>query len=85
MALYDFVSPGSFSVDLRSGIKAQARSGRDTLPCTRKLRYTRASFSLGLKVPVIFQNGWIAPISGVASERVCACTLRSSFVFFGIL
>ena len=45
MALYDFVSPGSFSVDLRSGIKAQARSGRDTLPCTRKLRYIRASFS----------------------------------------
>ena len=26
-------------------------------------------------------NGWILPIGGVASERVCACSLRSRLVF----
>ena len=29
---------------------------------------------------VIFLNGWILPIGGVASGRVCACSLRSRLV-----
>ena len=34
----------------------------------------------GLRVTAIFLNGWILPIDGVASERVCACSLRSRLV-----
>ena len=30
-----------------------------------------------LKNTVILLNGWILPIGGVASERVCVCSLRS--------
>jgi hypothetical protein len=33
------------------------------------------------KVTVILLKGWILPISGVASGRVCACSLRSRLVF----
>ena len=34
----------------------------------------------GSKVMAILLNGWILPIGGVASERVCACSLRSRLV-----
>ena len=30
---------------------------------------------------VILLNGWILPIGGVASGRVCACSLRSRLFF----
>ena len=36
---------------------------------------------IGLKVTAIFLKGLILPISGVASVRVCACSLRHSLVF----
>ena len=35
----------------------------------------------GSKVMVILLNGWILPIGGVASERVCACNLLSRLVY----
>ena len=35
----------------------------------------------GLKVMAISLNGWILPIDGDASVRVCICSLRSSLVF----
>ena len=34
----------------------------------------------GLKVMAILLHGWILPIGGVASGRVCACILRSRLV-----
>ena len=34
----------------------------------------------GSKVTVILLKGWILPIGGVASGRVCACSLRSRLV-----
>ena len=34
----------------------------------------------GSKVMAILLNGWILPINGVASGRVCACSLRSRLV-----
>ena len=36
----------------------------------------------GSRVTGILLNGWIFPIGGVALERVCACSLRSTHVFF---
>ena len=36
----------------------------------------------GSKVMVILLKGWIFPISGASSGRVCACTLHSRLVFF---
>ena len=35
----------------------------------------------GSKVTAVLLVGWILPIGGVASERVCACSLRSRLVF----
>ena len=35
----------------------------------------------GSKVMVILLKGWILPIGGSASRRVCACSLRSRLVF----
>ena len=34
----------------------------------------------GLKVTAILLNGWILPIGGASSGRVCSCSLRSSLV-----
>ena len=34
----------------------------------------------GSKVTAILLKGWILPIGGVASGRVCACSLRSRLV-----
>ena len=34
----------------------------------------------GSKVTVILLKGWLLPIGGVASGRVCACSLRSRLV-----
>ena len=34
----------------------------------------------GTKVAVILLNGWILPIGGASSGRVCACSLRSRLV-----
>ena len=41
----------------------------------------------GSKVTAILLKGWILPIGGAASGRVCACSLRSRLVFYflGIL
>ena len=36
----------------------------------------------GSKVMVIFLNGWILPVGGVAFGRVCSCSLRSRLVLF---
>ena len=33
--------------------------------------------TIGLKVTAVLLNGWIFPIGGVASEKVCACSLHS--------
>ena len=38
---------------------------------------------MGSKVTAILLKGWIWPIGGVASRRVCACSLRSRLVFWG--
>ena len=38
----------------------------------------------GLKVTAILLKGWIWPIGGLASERVCACSLRSRLVLYNI-
>ena len=35
----------------------------------------------GSKVTAILLKGWILPIGGLASRRVCACSLRSRLVF----
>ena len=35
----------------------------------------------GLKVTAILLKGWIWPIGGVASGRVCVCSLHSRLVF----
>ena len=35
----------------------------------------------GLKDTAILLKGWILPIVGVASGRVCACSLRSRLVY----
>ena len=35
----------------------------------------------GSNITVILLKGWILPIGGVASGRVCACSLRSRLVF----
>ena len=35
----------------------------------------------GSKVTAILLNGWILPVGGVASGRVCACSLRSKLVY----
>ena len=35
----------------------------------------------GSKVTAIFLNGWILPIGGASSGRVCPCSLRSRLVF----
>ena len=34
----------------------------------------------GSRVTAILLNGWVLPVGGVASGRVCACSLRSRFV-----
>ena len=34
----------------------------------------------GSKVTAILLKGWILPIGGVASGRVCACSMRSRLV-----
>ena len=34
----------------------------------------------GPKVAAILLNGLILPVGGIASERVCACSLRSRLV-----
>ena len=39
----------------------------------------------GSKVTAILLNGWILPINGDSSGRVCACSLRSRLVFREIL
>ena len=36
--------------------------------------------NIGSKVTEILLNGWILPIGGVASGRVCTCRLRSRLV-----
>ena len=36
--------------------------------------------TIGSQVTVVLLKGWILPISGVASERVCSCSLRSRLV-----
>ena len=44
----------------------------------------------GSRVTAILLNGWILPIGGVLSGRVCACSLRSRLVitcikhYFGV-
>ena len=35
----------------------------------------------GSKVTAILLKGWIWPVGGVASGRVCACSLRSRLVY----
>ena len=35
---------------------------------------------IGSKVTTVLLEGWILPIGGVASGRVCACSLRSRLV-----
>ena len=35
----------------------------------------------GSKVTAILLNGWILPIGGASSGRVCACSLRSRLVY----
>ena len=35
----------------------------------------------GSRVTAILLNGWVLPVGGVASGRVCACSLRSRLVF----
>ena len=35
----------------------------------------------GSKVTVILLKGWILPIGGVASGRVCVCSLHSRLVY----
>ena len=35
----------------------------------------------GSKVTAILLNGWILPIGGASSGRVCSCSLRSRLVF----
>ena len=35
----------------------------------------------GSKVTAILLKGWVWPIGGVASGRVCACSLRSRLVY----
>ena len=37
----------------------------------------------GAKVTVFLLKEWILPIGGVASGRVCACSLRSRLVYLG--
>ena len=39
---------------------------------------------IGFKVTAILQNGWVLPMGGVASGRVCACSLCSRLVFICI-
>ena len=39
----------------------------------------------GLKATAIFLNGWILPLGGASSGRVCACSLRSQLVTFDSL
>ena len=36
---------------------------------------------IGSKVTAILLNGWVLPVGGVASGRVCACSLHSRVVF----
>ena len=43
------------------------------------LIFWKASLS-GSKVTAILLKGWILPIGGIASGRVCACSLRSRLV-----
>ena len=38
----------------------------------------------GSKVTTILLKGMILPIGGVASGRVCACSLRSRLVYLGL-
>ena len=40
---------------------------------------------IGSKVVAIFLNWWALPIGGVASRRVCACSLISRLVNWGVL
>ena len=42
------------------------------------------NFIIDSKVTAILLNGWIWPIGGVASGRVCACSLRSRLVMLGV-
>ena len=35
----------------------------------------------GSKVAAILLNGWILPIGGASSGRVCACSLRSRLLY----
>ena len=35
----------------------------------------------GSRVITILLNGWILPIGGASSRRVCACSLRSRLVY----
>ena len=35
----------------------------------------------GSKVTAIFLNGWILPVGGASSGRVCSCSLRSRLVY----
>ena len=37
--------------------------------------------TIGSKVTVILLNGWFLLMAGVASGRVCACSLRSRLIF----
>ena len=37
------------------------------------------------KVKAIWRNGWVLPIAGVESERVCACSLHSRLVYNYVL
>ena len=39
-------------------------------------------YHLYQRVPAILLNGWIFPIGGGASGRVCACSLRSRLAYF---
>ena len=40
---------------------------------------------VGSKVTAILLNGWVFPIGGVTSGRVCACSLRSRLVLINLL
>ena len=39
----------------------------------------------GSKVTAILLNGWIFPIGGASSGRVCSCSLRSRLVLLAVL
>ena len=39
---------------------------------------------IGLKVKVILLNWWIFPFGGVASSRVCACSLSSMHFLYSV-